>query len=40
MAVVRLPIFFRVMYHTRLLTTAFDSDNLWPVIIYSIITPI
>jgi MFS family permease len=28
------------MYHTRLLNGTFDSDNLWPVIIYSIITPI
>ncbi len=40
LAVVRLPIFCRVMYHTRLLNAAFDSDNLWPVIIYPIVTTI
>jgi hypothetical protein len=27
-------------HHVRLLNAAFDSDNLWPVITYSIITPV
>jgi hypothetical protein len=40
LAVVSLVILYPSMYYTHVLNAASDSDNLWPVITYSIAFPV
>ncbi len=40
LVVVSLVILYRSMYYTRILNATSDSDNLWPVITFSIAFPV